>query len=168
MTVANTMFTPWMMTPADMQRHWADFTRKMSRLPAIMETARKVRVGATPTETVWRRDKIRLLRYVTDTEQRFKTPLVVVFALVNRPYILDLKAGKSVVSHFVGTGFDTYNIDWGVPTDGDRFLGLADYVEGYIDGVVDEMRERSGREGDHQTAWCASRATEPSAQARAT
>ena len=154
MTVADTMFTPWMMTPADMQRQWADFTRKMSRLPAIMETARKVRVGATPTETIWRRDKIRLLRYLGDSEQRFKTPLVVVFALVNRPYILDLKAGKSVVSHFVGAGFDTYNIDWGVPTDGDRYLGLADYVEGYINDVIDVLRERSGSDKVNVLGYC--------------
>ncbi|MCH8253048.1 MAG: alpha/beta fold hydrolase, partial [Planctomycetes bacterium] len=72
----------------------------------------------------------------------------------NRPYILDLKAGKSVVSHFVGAGFDTYNIDWGVPTDGDRYLGLADYVEGYINDVIDVLRERSGSDKVNVLGYC--------------
>ena len=48
------------------------------------------------------------------------TPLVLVFALVNRPYILDILPDKSVVGHFVNAGFDTYLIDWGRPTHADR------------------------------------------------
>ena len=73
-----------------------------------------------PSEVVYEQGKHRLLHYTCGDGVRFRTPLLFVFALVNRPYILDLKPGKSVVEHFVRRGFDTYLIDWGVPTDADR------------------------------------------------
>jgi len=144
---------PWM-TPADMQRQWETFTRKMAAMPKVFETAQKVRVGATPSETVFRRDGVRLLRYQTDVEQKSATPLLFVFALVNRPYILDLRRGKSVVSHFVNRGFDTYNLDWGIPTHSDRFLGMKDYIEGYLDEIVDHVRDRTGSDKVNILGYC--------------
>ncbi len=154
MTVAFPQFMPWMLTPEQMQDQWMDFSRKMAHLPKALEVARKVRVGATPSDAVFRLDKLRLLRYVTDVEQQFSTPLLVVFALVNRPYILDLRPGKSVVSHFVNRGFDTYNLDWGVPTDGDRFLNMEDYIERYLDTVVDQVRSRTGSDRISILGYC--------------
>ena len=37
------------------------------------------------------------------------------YALINRPYILDLQPDKSVVRQYLERGFDVYLIDWGVP-----------------------------------------------------
>jgi len=143
-----------MMSPDHAQNLWQEFSRKAVHLPKAIEVAKKVRVGATPTETVHRVDKIRLLRYVTDHQQEYETPLLVVFALINRPYILDLRPGKSVVEHFVRGGFDTYNIDWGVPTGGDRFLDMEDYVERYLGEVVDEVLEQTGAEQVNILGYC--------------
>ncbi len=149
-----TGFPPWMFPNVDMQQLWSDWTRKMTHWPKAMEVARRVRVGATPAETVFRLDKLRLLQYSTEIEPQFKTPLLFVFALVNRPYILDLRPGKSVVSHFVQRRFDTYNLDWGVPTDGDRFLDLEDYIEKYLNEVVDEVCRRSGCDSVNILGYC--------------
>ena len=113
---------PGMPTPDQMQRAWQEFFNKAAAMPRVFDIAQRVRVGCSPAETVYSADKLRLLRYETNVERRSDTPLLVVFALVNRPYILDLKPGKSVVHHFISAGFDTYNIDWGVPTDADRRL----------------------------------------------
>jgi polyhydroxyalkanoate synthase len=143
-----------MPTPQQMQRAWFDFCDKAAQMPRVFDIAQRVRVGCSPAETVYREDKLRLLRYQTDVERRFETPLLVVFALVNRPYILDLKTGKSVVQHFLTGGFDTYNIDWGVPTDADRRLGMKDYIEGYMDRIVDNLRERTGSEKVNILGYC--------------
>jgi polyhydroxyalkanoate synthase len=69
--------------------------------------------------------------------------LLVVFALVNRPYILDLLPRKSVVGRFLDAGFDVYLIDWGIPTHADRHLTLDSYINGYMLNVVDYLRERT-------------------------
>jgi poly(3-hydroxyalkanoate) synthetase len=82
--------------------------------------------------------------YIGEAEPRFKTPLCFVFALVNRPYIMDLKEGRSIVANYVKAGFDTYLIDWGTPTRAERFLTTDDYVNGYLLNVVEHLRERNG------------------------
>ena len=117
---------------------------RTSRLPGLWRNAQRVKKGATPSEVVYEEDRLKLLHYVSEELRKFKTPLVFVFALVNRPYILDLLPGKSVVEHFVRTGFDTYLIDWGVPTHADRHLTLDSYVNGYLQNVADFVCERTG------------------------
>ncbi|MGA2442698.1 MAG: class III poly(R)-hydroxyalkanoic acid synthase subunit PhaC [Tepidisphaeraceae bacterium] len=116
--------------------------RRMIRLPFLWQRAQRVRKGAMPSEVVYEEGKHRLLHYTGGDGAQYRTPLLVVFALVNRPYILDLKPGKSVVEHFVRRGFDTYLVDWGVPTDADKFLTLDDYVNGSMLNIVDFLRER--------------------------
>jgi polyhydroxyalkanoate synthase len=118
--------------------------RKMGRVPFLWQHSQRVRKGASPSEVVYEEDRLRLLHYTTDVPRAHRTPLLFVFALVNRPYILDLKEDKSVVSHFVRAGFDTYLVDWGIPTDADRHLTLDDYINGYMVNVVEYLRERTG------------------------
>lgn len=132
---------------ADWAAAWADETAanfsRMARLPFLWQRAQQVVKGATPSEVIYEEDRIKLLHYQSDTPPAHKTPVIFVFALVNRPYILDLKRGRSVVEHFVNSGFDTYLLDWGVPTDADRFLTLEDHINGYLLNVVDHVRERT-------------------------
>lgn len=58
------------------------------------------------------------------------------------------------MAHFLGEGFDVYNIDWGVPTQAERHLGMDDYVERYIDGIVDHLRERTGSDRVNILGYC--------------
>ncbi len=145
---------PWYFTPDQLVAPWMTLFQKAMAAPKVYDAMRNTRVGATPTRCVYREDNLRLLKYESDVEPRFKTPLILIFALINRPYILDLRPGKSVIAHFVQRGFDCYNIDWGVPADGDRELGLKDYVLRYIDHVVDDVRERCGVEQVNLLGYC--------------
>lgn len=144
----------WFPTPEQAMTAWQEMMKRAMALPKVVEAAQHVRVGCTPSRQVYREDKLRLLRYETADEQKFATPLLVVFALVNRPYILDLRPGKSVVNHFLKAGFTTYNIDWGVPEAGDRFLSLEDYVCRYMDHVIDHIREETGSEKVNILGYC--------------
>lgn len=147
-------FMPWLMTPAQMQKQWEEVSRKLAQMPKVVEKSRKVRVGVTPADVIFRKEKLNLLHYTVNGDAKFDTPLIFVFALVNRPYILDLKPGKSVVGHFVHGGFDTYKLDWGVPSRTDRFLGMNDYINGYMDEVVDFVRDRTGSEKVSILGYC--------------
>jgi polyhydroxyalkanoate synthase len=48
--------------------------------------------------------------------ERHDVPLLFVYALINRPYILDLQQDRSVVRRMLEAGFDVYLIDWGEPS----------------------------------------------------
>lgn len=101
-------------------------------------------VGTTPSEIIFTEDKIKLIHYIPTVEKPYPVPILIVYALVNRYYILDLQPDKSVVKKLLDDGFDVYIIDWGYPSGVDRYLTLDDYVNGYINNAVDKIRERSG------------------------
>lgn len=128
--------------------------RRLSKMPGICERAQQIRRGATPSEVVYEKDRIKLLHYPSAQPPRSSTPLLFVFALVNRPYILDLKPGRSVVAHFVKSGFDTYLIDWGVPSHADRYLTIDDHVNGYLSNVVDYLLERTAAPQVNLFGYC--------------
>jgi polyhydroxyalkanoate synthase len=71
-----------------------------------------------------------------------KTPLLVVYALINRETMLDLQPGRSIVQNFLNDGIDLYMIDWGYPTRKDKFLTIDDHVNGYMDNIVDFIRRQ--------------------------
>ncbi len=128
--------------------------RRMARLPTLWQHAQRVKKGATPSEVVYEEDRLKLLRYVGDEPPRYRTPVLFVFALVNRPYILDILPHKSVVSHFVKAGFDTYLVDWHRPTHADRHHSLDTYINGYLLNLVDHLRERTGAPQVNIIGYC--------------
>ncbi len=101
-------------------------------------------VGTTPSEMVLSEDRMKLIHYVPASEKPYTFPVLIVYALVNRYYILDLQPDRSVIKKLVDSGFDVYAIDWGYPRGSDRYLTIDDYVNGYINDAVDYIRERSG------------------------
>jgi polyhydroxyalkanoate synthase len=134
----------WLEAQNALVNEWVANVRRVAGLPRIVAQAQRVKKGATPSEVVYEEDHLKLLHYPGNGQVKHETPLVFVFALVNRPYILDILPNKSVVSHFVKAGFDTYLIDWGTAIDADRHLTLDDYVNGYLRNVARHVRKRSG------------------------
>jgi polyhydroxyalkanoate synthase len=135
---------PWFAFQQAMIGETLDHVRRMARLPFLGQHAQRVRKGATPSEVVYEEDRLTLLHYPSQRPPQYSTPLLVVFALVNRPYILDILPNKSVIGHFVKAGFDTYMVDWGVPTHADRHNTLDTYINGYLPNVADFIAARTG------------------------
>src|SRR3989337_1851049 len=104
----------------------------------------EVKVGITPHEVVFTENKLRLLHYIPLAEKVFPIPLVMIFALVNRPYILDLQPGRSVVEVLLRGGIDVYMIDWGIPGGEDKHQNLDFYINKYIRKVVNKVKKISG------------------------
>ncbi|MBU6475008.1 MAG: class III poly(R)-hydroxyalkanoic acid synthase subunit PhaC [Alphaproteobacteria bacterium] len=102
--------------------------------------------GVTEKEAVYSEDKLTLYHYKNPTgkEPANKTPLLIAYALVNRPYMTDLQENRSMIRGLLETGQDVYLIDWGYPDRSDRFVTMDDYINGYIDRCVDVLCERSG------------------------
>jgi polyhydroxyalkanoate synthase len=114
----------------------------------------KVQVGVTPHEVVFTENKLRLLHYHPMAEKIYPIPLIMIFALVNRPYILDLKPGKSVVETLLRKGIDVYLIDWGIPGDEDKNLDLSHYINRYMNKVVEKVKKLSGSDKVNIMGYC--------------
>jgi polyhydroxyalkanoate synthase len=116
--------------------------------------ARSVEIGETPNEVVYTENKLELRRYEPLTETQHEVPILIVYALINRPAILDLQPDRSVVRRLLEAGHDVYLIDWNEPSRLDRHLTLEDYVMRYVDNCVDVVRERSGQDTINLLGYC--------------
>ncbi len=154
MSSASVAENPWVRAQQAMIDESFENVRRMARLPLLWRHAQRVKKGVTPSAVVYEEDRLKLLHYLHDEPPTQKTPLLIVFALINRPYILDLLPNKSVVRHFVDAGFDTYLIDWGVPTHADRHLTMETYINGYLLNVVDYLGERTGSSQVNVLGYC--------------
>ena len=110
-------------------------------------------VAHTDSEVVYEENKLELHRY-DPGERAHGTPILIVYALVNRPYILDLQPDRSVIRRLLDAGFEVYLIRWGEPSRLDTSLGLADYVCRYMDNCVDAVCEEAGVEDVHLLGYC--------------
>ncbi|MEZ4710773.1 MAG: class III poly(R)-hydroxyalkanoic acid synthase subunit PhaC [Caldilineaceae bacterium] len=105
-----------------------------------------VQFGTAPKEEVYREDKLVLYRYTPVVKKPFPIPLLISYALVNRPYMVDLQEDRSLVRNLLQLGIDVYLIDWGYPGPTERWNTLDDYINGYIDNCVDVVCERHNLE----------------------
>lgn len=99
-------------------------------------------IASTPYEIVYQQDRVKLKYYKSEAKVKMRTPLLVVYALINRETMLDLQPGRSVVQTFLDNGIDLYMIDWGYPTRKDRYVNIDDHVNGYMDDIVDFILKR--------------------------
>jgi len=96
-------------------------------------------VGLSEKLCVHREDKINLYRYVPIARSAGLPPLLICYAMVNRPYVLDLQPDRSLIRELLSLGIDVYLLDWGYPDGADRFTGLHEYVLGYLHRCVEQI-----------------------------
>src|SRR5216683_5247736 len=99
--------------------------------------------GQTPKEVIWTKNKAKLYHYEPTIEKRFPIPILIIYALINRPYVMDLVPGNSLVEYLVNQGFDVYLLDWGVPGDEDASLAFEHLVLDYLASAVKQVLRTS-------------------------
>jgi polyhydroxyalkanoate synthase len=81
-------------------------------------------------------------------------PLLLVFAVMNRPYVLDLRPGHSFVEYMLARGYDVYLLDWGIPGVEDSELKYDDYTLEYLPRVVRKLKSVTGANEFSMLGWC--------------
>jgi polyhydroxyalkanoate synthase len=97
----------------------------------------EIEVGTSEKHCVYSEDKIRLYRYAPLARSAGLKPLLICYAMVNRPYLLDLQPDRSFIRELLHAGLDVYLLDWGYPDGADRFSGFDEYVDGYLRRCVE-------------------------------
>lgn len=125
-------------------RELSEFRRKLESGAAMLPALDSLEVGTTPKSVIAQIDKATLYRFDRDTPPRVRTPLLIIYALVNRHYVTDLEPRRSMIRRLLGAGLDVYLIDWGYPDRADGALTLDDYLNRYVDRFVDGIRSAHG------------------------
>ena len=119
-------------------------SRKVRKTRDLLHTAGNIDVGILSHEVLDETRMYNLLHYRPLVSRTAKTPILVVYALMNKSYILDLQPDKSWLRSLLSQGFNVYLIDWKAPTSIDKHVSFDDYVNYYIDDCVDLVtRENS-------------------------
>jgi polyhydroxyalkanoate synthase len=119
----------------------------------VVLTAPDAVTAATPRDVVWTYRTTTLYRYRSDRRVH-AVPVLLVFALINRPDVFDLRPGNSFVEHLLEEGFDVYLLDWGVPDDEDADRGLDGYVCDELAWGIRETLRCSGQDEVTLLGWC--------------
>nr|WP_063571540.1 class III poly(R)-hydroxyalkanoic acid synthase subunit PhaC [Luteibacter rhizovicinus] len=145
---------PFSFDPESARAEVEAFRRK---LEAGMETLKHlgpIELGTTPREAVYSEDKLTLWYFKGTKKPTAKTPLLICYALVNTPWMVDLQEDRSMVRNLLAQGEDVYLIDWGYPDGADRWLTLEDYIDGYLDRCIDVIRKRHAIESLNLLGIC--------------
>ncbi len=130
------------------------FGRNVVDAPNRVAAPDEISMEVTPHDVVQEIDKTRLLHYRGLTDRQHRTPLLISYALINRYHILDIQPQKSWVRNLLEQGFDVYMLDWGTPTNMDKYLDFDDYVNGYLDNYMEYVKNESSSEQVSLQGYC--------------
>jgi polyhydroxyalkanoate synthase len=140
------MSGPLRITPEALALEAQTLQRKLSAGIGTLRQVGDTSYGASAKQAVWSDGKVTLYRYRGEHAATAKVPILICYALVNRPYMVDLQDDRSLVKGLLARGEDVYLIDWGYPDLSDRYLTLEDYLLGFLDGAVEYLRASHGIE----------------------
>ncbi len=119
----------------------------------VILTTPDAEIGQTARDVVWTHRGTTLYRYRSSAREH-AVPILLVFALINRPEIFDLRAGNSFVDFLLSEGFDVFLVDWGVPDEEDADMGLAEFVCDELHWAVRETLRAASAEELSLVGWC--------------
>jgi len=110
-------------------------------------------VGASERDVIWTHRGTTLYRY-RSSRREYPVPLLLVFALINRPDIFDLRPGASLIEYLLDEGFDVFLVDWGSPAEEDAEMGLDEYVCDELHWAIRETLRAGGADELTLMGWC--------------
>lgn len=140
--------------PSGLFEELTSTTQKLAKGYETLQNIKTVDVAVTPKELVWQRDKVKLYHYTRETPAKCKIPVLVSFAMLNRHDVLDLQPDRSLMKKLLEEGLDIYIMDWGYPTQADKYLTMEDYIDGYMNDAVDFIRRKHKVPKIHKQGIC--------------
>ncbi|MDE1861612.1 MAG: class III poly(R)-hydroxyalkanoic acid synthase subunit PhaC [Thaumarchaeota archaeon] len=122
--------------------------------PKLVAAPDEINLEMSPYDVVYTEGKMRLLHFNSNSKRQARTPLLIAYAVINRYHILDIHPQKSWVRNLMDQGLDVYMIDWGTPSEMDRYLGFDDYVNTYMENCVNFVSNESSVEKVTLQGYC--------------
>ncbi|MGQ0772470.1 MAG: class III poly(R)-hydroxyalkanoic acid synthase subunit PhaC [Nitrososphaerota archaeon] len=135
-------------------QEFLSFTKNVVDAPKLVPAPGEITLESSPFDVAYEEDKVRLLHFRPLVEKQAKVPLVISYAIINRYHILDIQQKKSWVRKLLESGIDTYMIDWGNPSNIDKYLDFDDYVNSYMDNCVEFVKKETDNESVSIQGYC--------------
>ena len=105
-------------------------------MPALVDKAAfKVgeNLGITPGRVVLKTAMIELIQYQATTPEVHARPQLLIPPVVNKPYLMDMAPGRSLIEYLLAQGFSVFALSWRNPGPEHRHWGLNEYVAALIE-----------------------------------
>ncbi|RTL48482.1 MAG: alpha/beta fold hydrolase [Rhodocyclaceae bacterium] len=136
----------------------ANFMEDMKAGTVRMTNTDDFRVGenlaTTPGKVVFRNRLMELIHYTPTAAKVHAVPVVIVVPWINKFYILDLNARKSMIKFLLDQGLDVYIISWKNPGAEMRDVGFDAYLTEGLDKAFKAARDISGSPQVNAVGYC--------------
>lgn len=133
---------------------WADIVDARRDAINALEAEMVRETATTPKELIHAHGPMRQYRYLPQTDNVFRVPVLIVMSIVSKPYIFDLTPGQSFIEHLLQAGFDVYLVDWGTPRAEHKGIQVDDYVADLIPECIAQVQARSGEAEVNLIGYC--------------
>lgn len=120
-----------------------DFLRRLTLGANEITKLAHIEYQYHPRTLISQQGQISLFHYHARKKKPYTPPILIVFATVNRPAILDLTSETSFIRKLLDQGLDVYLLDWGSPVHADADWSFADYVMKGLSQTVSEVKKHA-------------------------
>jgi polyhydroxyalkanoate synthase len=111
-------------------------------------------LATTPGAVVYRNELIELIQYAPATGKVHAIPLVIVPPWINKYYILDLTAKKSLLGYLAAQGYTVFVVSWKNPTAAAAATTFDDYLMQGVRQAIEVARAICGVAQVHAVGYC--------------
>ncbi len=141
-----------------LKRGWENFQRDAKAKNILMVEPDAFVIGrdlaTTPGKVVFRNRLLELIHYAPTTDKVRAMPIVIVTPWINKYYILDLNAKKSMVKYLTDQGFSVFITSWKNPDQSMRGVRFDDYLLEGVNEVVRVASEFCQQPKVHLVGYC--------------
>lgn len=111
-------------------------------------------IAATHGQVVYRNRLMEVIQYAPSTGTVHAIPVVIIAPWINKYYVLDLDARKSMVRYLVEQGFTVFMTSWKNPDASMAQVGFDDYLREGALQIVEVARQICGVPQVHAVGYC--------------
>lgn len=137
---------------------WQIFMEDMQAGTIRMSDTQSFEVGGnlatTPGSVVFRNRLLEVIHYAPTQPDVHAEPVVIVTPWINKFYILDLNARKSMVRYLLDQGLDVFITSWKNPDESMAEVGFDEYLSEGVQGIIETARAFCQVEKVHAVGYC--------------
>ena len=141
-----------------LKQGWENFQRDVKAKNILMVEPDAFKIGedlaTTPGKVVFRNRLVELIHYAPTTEKVRAMPIVIITPWINKFYILDLTARKSMVKYLTDQGFSVFITSWKNPGEDLADVRFDDYLLEGVNEVVRVVTEFCKVPKVHLVGYC--------------
>ncbi len=127
------------LTRAEIEAEINAFRGRLRDLPARIGAARNgcQGEGRSQRQRIAERDGHALFSYGDPRHDTSRAPILIIYALINRPYVTDLSPDRSLIGALVARRWPVYLLEWASSGETAAQHGLHDYIGEYLPWAVE-------------------------------